>query len=69
MVKFTHLISKGDKNKCYVKFVFGEVFKNSIKLLISPLLVMLQTFYSKSTQRQIGYSSTQSTFLADSANS
>ena len=51
MVKFTHLISKGDKNKCHVKFIFGEVFENSIKLLISPLLVMLQTFFFQSARK------------------
>ena len=40
--------------KCYVKFVFWKVFKNSIKPLISPFLVMLLTFFSlKSTQIEI----------------
>ena len=51
MVEFTHLISKeGDNNKCYVKFVFWKVFKNSMKLLASPFFVILQTF---STQRAL----------------
>ena len=47
VVKFTHLISKGDSNKCYVKFVFQKVFKNSIALLTSPFLVILQTFFTQ----------------------
>ena len=45
LVTFRHLISnEGDNNKCYVGFVFWKVFKNPIKLLTSPFLVMLQTF-------------------------
>ena len=33
MVKFTNLISKEEENsKCYVKYVFWKIFKNSIKL-------------------------------------
>ena len=48
MVKFTHLISKErDNNKCYVKYVLWKVFKDCIKLLASPSLVMLQTFFTQ----------------------
>ena len=46
VVKFTHLISKGDNNKCYVISVFRKVFKNSIKLSTSSFFVMLQTFFT-----------------------
>ena len=45
VVKFTHLISKeGENNKCYIKYVFWKFFQNSIKLLTSPFLVVLQAF-------------------------
>ena len=47
MVKFTHLISKeGENNKCYVKYVFFKVFKNSVKLLMNLFLVMLRPFFT-----------------------
>ena len=58
MIKFTHHIyMESENNKCYVKNISWKVFKNSIKLLTSPFLVMLQTFfYSMSTQREIVHS-------------
>ena len=44
--KLTYLISKeGENNKYFGKYVFWKAFKNSIKLLMSPFLVMLQTFF------------------------
>ena len=56
MVKFTHLISKeGENNKCYVLYVYLEVFKNSIKLSASLFLVMLQTFFTqRALKRKLG---------------
>ena len=46
VVKFTRPTSKeGENNKCYVKYVFWKVFKNSVQLLIGPFLVMLLTFF------------------------
>ena len=51
MVKSAHLISKADKNKCYVKFVFRKVFKK----LYKPFHVA-DFFYSKGTQKEIGHS-------------
>ena len=68
VVKFAYLVSKdGGNNKCYAKF------KNFIKLLMSPFLVMLQTFlpkehskgywalkvHSKGTYRTLGHLGTQ----------
>ena len=38
----------------YIKYIFGKVFKNSIKLLKSPFLVMLLIFFSKSTKGKLG---------------
>ena len=47
VAKFTHLVSKeGENNTCYVKYVFWKVFKNSVKVLTSPFLVMLQTYFT-----------------------
>ena len=44
-VKFAFLIfNYGENSKCYVNHVFWKVFKNSMKLLTSPFLVMLQNF-------------------------
>ena len=44
-VKFAFLIfNYGENSKCYVKHVFWKVFKNSMELLTSPFLVMLQNF-------------------------
>ena len=62
LVTFRHLISnEGDNNKCYVGFVFWKVFKNPIKLLTSPFLVMLQTFLLEehSKGRELGHSGTR----------
>ena len=58
-----------ENNKCYVKYVFWKVFKNSIKLSTSPFLVILQTFFiwralerKLGTQRALGHSGTQKAF-------
>ena len=46
VIKFTHLISKeGENNKGFVKYVFWKVFKKFVKPLMSPFLIMLQTFF------------------------
>ena len=34
-------------NKCYVRYVFWKVFKNSIKLLTSPFLLTLQNLFTR----------------------
>ena len=47
VVQFAHLISTEGQNKCYVKYVFSKVFKNSIKLLTSPFPKILQTFFTR----------------------
>ena len=73
---YTSYFEKRRKQKKLNKGVYSEkpyiktLFKNSIKLLASPFLVMLQTFYSKSTQKKIclgtrralKYSGTQETW-------
>ena len=58
VIKFTHLISKdGENNKGFVKYVFWKVFKKFVKPLMSPFLIMLQTFfYLKRTQMKIEHS-------------
>ena len=44
-VKFAFLIfNYGENSKCNVKHVFWKVLKNSMELLTSPFLVMLQNF-------------------------
>ena len=43
----TSYLKEGESNKFHVKYVFWKVFKNSIKLLASPFIVMLQTFFSR----------------------
>ena len=45
-----HLISiEGENNKCYIKVCVLKVFKNSIKLLASPFLVMFRTVFTRRT--------------------
>ena len=34
-------------NKCYVRYAFWKVFKNSIKLLTSPFLLTLQNLFTR----------------------
>ena len=34
-------------NKCYVRYIFWKVFKNSIKLLTSPFLLTLQNLFTR----------------------
>ena len=54
---YTSYFQGWKNNWCYVKYVFWQIFKNSIKLLKSPFIVMLQTFfYLKSSQWEIGHS-------------
>ena len=58
VIKFADLISKeGENNKCYVNSIYSEIFlKTLIKLLTSLFLEVLQVFYLKSTQREMGHS-------------
>ena len=56
MVKFTDLISKGENNQRYVKYVFWKVFKSSKIINESISCNAADVFYSKSTQKKIGHS-------------
>ena len=38
--------SYGKNDKCYVKYVFWKVFKSSTKFFRSPVLVILETFFT-----------------------
>ena len=53
---YTSYFQGWKNNRCYVKYVFWKNFKNSIKLLKSPFIVMLQTFFYLSSQWEIGHS-------------
>ena len=54
VVKFTHLISKEDNNKCYVKFMFGSFQKLFKTINQSISCNVADFFYSENTQREIG---------------
>ena len=56
MVKFTDLISKGENNQRYVKYVFWKVFKSSKIINESISCNAADVFSSKSTQKKIGHS-------------
>ena len=55
-VKFKYFISReGENNKCYLKNVFWKIFKNALKLLTSPFLAILQTFFTQTVlKRKLG---------------
>ena len=53
MVKFAHLISKeGENNNCYIRYVLWKDFKNCIKLITSPFLVLQNCFTRRALKEQ-----------------